>query len=51
MHLFFFYILFCVVIKWIVRKIEWEVLDWIDLTQDMDKRRAFVNTGVNLEVP
>ena len=26
----------------------WEGLDWIDLAQDRDRRRALVNAGMNL---
>jgi len=28
-----------------------EGVDWIDLAQDRDRRRAFVNAGINLWVP
>jgi hypothetical protein len=33
-----------------LREIEWDVVDWIDLAQDRDQRRAFVNTVMNLWV-
>jgi len=26
-------------------------MEWIDLAQDMDRRRALVNAGMNLRVP
>jgi hypothetical protein len=29
----------------------WGGIDWIDLAQDMDRWRAFVNTIMNLRVP
>jgi hypothetical protein len=29
----------------------WDGLDWIDLAQDRDQRRALVNTVMNLRVP
>jgi hypothetical protein len=34
-----------------IREIEWDVMDWIDLVQDRNKWRAFVNTVMNLRVP
>jgi hypothetical protein len=30
---------------------EWDGMDWIDLAQDRDQRRALVNTVMNLWVP
>jgi hypothetical protein len=32
-------------------KIEWDGVDWIDMSQDMDQWRALVNTVMNLRVP
>jgi hypothetical protein len=29
----------------------WNGMDWIYLAQDMDQRRALVNTAMNLRVP
>jgi hypothetical protein len=37
--------------KWILREIEWNGMDWINLVQDRDHWRAFVNTIMNLRVP
>jgi hypothetical protein len=34
-----------------LREIEWDGMDWIDLTQDRDQWRALVNTVMNLRVP
>jgi hypothetical protein len=34
-----------------LRAIGWSGMDWIDLTQDRDPWRAFVNTVMNLRVP
>jgi hypothetical protein len=32
-------------------EIGWGDMDWIDVAQDRDKRRALVNTVMNLRVP
>jgi hypothetical protein len=34
-----------------LREIEWGGMDWVDLAQDRDQRRALVNTVMNLQVP
>jgi hypothetical protein len=38
-------------IKVDLREIGWGGMDWIDLAQDRDKWRAFLNTVMNLRVP
>jgi hypothetical protein len=38
-------------IKMDLRKIGWDGMDWIDLAQDRDHKRALVNTVMNLRVP
>jgi hypothetical protein len=38
-------------IKMDLREIGWGGIDWIDLAQDRDQWRAFVNTAMNLWVP
>jgi hypothetical protein len=38
-------------IKMDLKKIGWECVDWIHLTQDRDQRRDLVNTVMNLRVP
>jgi hypothetical protein len=38
-------------IKMDLRKIGWDGRDWIDLAQDRDQWRAFVNAVMNLRVP
>jgi hypothetical protein len=34
-----------------LRKIGWDGMDWIDLSQDRDQWRALVKTAINLRVP
>jgi hypothetical protein len=34
-----------------LREMGWDRMDWIDLAQDRDKRRALVNTLMNIRVP
>jgi hypothetical protein len=34
-----------------LREKEWDGMDWIDLAQNRDQWRAFVNTVMNLRVP
>jgi hypothetical protein len=38
-------------IKMDLREIDWDGVDWIDMTQDRDHWRALVNTVLNLRVP
>jgi hypothetical protein len=38
-------------IKMDLREIGWDGMDWIDLAQDRDQWRAFVNTVMNLRIP
>jgi hypothetical protein len=38
-------------IKMDLREIGWDGIDWIDVAQDRDPWRAFVNTVKNLRVP
>jgi hypothetical protein len=38
-------------LKWILREIGWDGMDWIDLAQDGDQWRALVNTVMNLQFP
>jgi hypothetical protein len=32
-------------------EIEWIVMDWMDLAEDVDRWRVLVNTVMNLRVP
>jgi hypothetical protein len=38
-------------IKIDLRKIGWNGMEWIDLAQDRDQRRALVNAVMNFRVP
>jgi hypothetical protein len=38
-------------IKIHLREIGWDGMDWMDLAQDRDQRKALVNTVMNLRVP
>jgi hypothetical protein len=38
-------------IKMDLREMGWDDMDWIDLTQYRDQRRALVNAVMNLRVP
>jgi hypothetical protein len=38
-------------IKMDLREIGWNEVDWMDMAQDRDQRRATVNTVLNLRVP
>jgi hypothetical protein len=31
--------------------VRWDGLDWIDLAQDRDRWKAFINTVMDLQVP
>jgi hypothetical protein len=35
----------------VIRDRGWDGMDWIDLDQDRDQRRALLNTVMNLRVP
>jgi hypothetical protein len=38
-------------IKMDLREIGWDGMDWIDLAEDRDRWRAYVNAVLNLRVP
>jgi hypothetical protein len=39
------------ILKWILRDIGWDGVDWIELAQDRDQWRVLVNTVMNIQVP
>jgi hypothetical protein len=40
-----------IILKWIFKKWDGGGMDWIDLAQTKDRRRAQVNAVINLQVP
>jgi hypothetical protein len=39
------------ILKWILREIGWDGIDWIDLAQDRDQWTVLVHTVMNQRVP
>jgi hypothetical protein len=39
------------ILKWILREIGWDGMDWIEVAQDRDHWRALVNTVLKFRVP
>jgi hypothetical protein len=40
-----------IILKWILREVGGDGRDWIDMAQDRDRWRAYVNVVMNLRVP
>jgi len=40
-----------IMLEWSLTEIDWEVVDWIHLTQDRNQWRILVNTVMSLRVP
>jgi hypothetical protein len=38
------------ILSWIIEKIGWGYMDWIQLTQDRDQGQALASTVMNLRV-
>jgi hypothetical protein len=38
-------------VRWDLREIGWDGVDWMDMAKDRDQWRAFVNTVLNFRVP
>jgi hypothetical protein len=34
-----------------LKQVDWQIVNWIDLAQDMDRWPALVNTVMNIRVP
>jgi hypothetical protein len=40
-----------IILKWFLKEITYENMDWVQLAQDKDKWRAVVNMVVHFQVP
>jgi hypothetical protein len=40
-----------IILKWVLREIEWGGIDWIELDQSRDQWRSLVNKVMNLRIP
>jgi hypothetical protein len=39
------------ILKWILERLGWDGMDWIDMNQDRNRWRSLVNAVMNLRVP